>query len=150
MLLNIKKFDELTPDEIWQIYRLRCAVFVVEQNCVYQDIDEYDKISYHVFYTENGSIIAYLRVLPQNTVFDSASIGRVLCTQRRKGIGSRLVKEGVKTAAEKFGAQKVAAAAQTYVKEMYQKLGFVQTSGEFLEDGIPHIKMIIDTAKINI
>lgn len=141
MKLYVKSFSELTNDEIWQIYRMRIAVFVVEQNCVYQDVDEYDKCAYHLFYKDGDEIIAYLRVLPENTFFSSPSIGRVLCTRRRQGLASALVGEGINTAKEVFGAKLITIEAQTYVKEMYEKLGFTQVSGEFLEDGIPHIKM---------
>lgn len=141
MKLYVKSFSELTNNEIRQIYRLRIAVFVVEQNCVYQDVDEYDECAYHLFYKDGDEIIAYLRVLPENTFFTLPSIGRVLCTRRRQGIASALVREGIDTAKEVFGAKLIKIEAQTYVKEMYEKLGFTQVSDEFLEDGIPHIKM---------
>ena len=141
MKLCVKKFHELSLDELWQIYKLRADVFIVEQNCAYQDIDEYDKLAYHLFYEENGEISAYLRVLPAGTFFDTPSIGRVLSVRRRHGLASRLVKEGIKTAEEKFGAKAITIEAQTYVKEMYEKLGFIQTSDEFLDVGIPHVKM---------
>ncbi len=141
MELCVKQFCDLSLDELWQIYKLRADVFIVEQNCAYQDIDEYDKLAYHLFYEENGEISAYLRVLPAGTFFDTPSIGRVLSVRRRQGLASRLVKEGIKTAEEIFGAKIITIEAQTYVKEMYEKLGFIQTSDEFLDVGIPHVKM---------
>ncbi|MBE6625847.1 MAG: GNAT family N-acetyltransferase, partial [Ruminococcaceae bacterium] len=92
----------------------------------------------------NGELIAYLRVLDRGVVFDEVAIGRVLCLDRRKGIGTSLMREGIKVAGEKLGADRVVIEAQTYVREMYDKLGFVQTSGEFLDHGIPHIKMELE------
>ena len=148
MEVFIKKFDELSVDELWQIYRLRMAVFVIEQECIYQDIDEFDKVAYHVFFTENNEITAYLRVLPSGTVFDTPSIGRVIAVKRRCGLGSEIVRQGIAVAQKYFNAKKITIEAQTYVKSMYEKLGFVQTSEEFLEDGIPHIKMELDINEI--
>ncbi|MBQ7596060.1 MAG: GNAT family N-acetyltransferase [Clostridia bacterium] len=141
MELFIKNFSELSLDELWQILKVRADVFIVEQNCAYQDIDEYDKLAYHLFYTDEGEITAYLRVLPQNTFFETPSIGRVLSVRRRQGLASQLVSEGIKVAKEKLNADKITIEAQTYVKEMYEKLGFIQTSDEFLDVGIPHVKM---------
>ncbi len=141
MELIIKKFSELTIDELWEIYKLRADVFIVEQECPYQDIDEFDKVSYHLYMRDDSGIYAYLRVLPAETVYDSVSIGRVISMKRRQGIGTQLVKEGMKIACKKFGAEEIMISAQVYVKEMYEKLGFVQISDEFLEIGIAHIKM---------
>ena len=140
MYLYIKTFSELTGDDVYDILKARHDVFIVEQNCPCQEIDGRDRGAYHVFYRNNGELIAYLRVLDRGVVFDEVAIGRVLCLDRRKGIGTSLMREGIKVAGEKFGADRVVIEAQTYVREMYDKLGFVQTSGEFLDHGIPHIK----------
>lgn len=144
MDLYIKTFSELTGDDVYDILKARHDVFIVEQNCPCQEIDGRDRGAYHVFYRNNGELIAYLRVLDRGVVFDEVAIGRVLCLDRHKGIGTSLMREGIKVAGEKFGADRVVIEAQTYVREMYDKLGFVQTSGEFLDHGIPHIKMELE------
>lgn len=141
MELYIKKFSELTVDEVYAILKARHDVFIVEQNCPCEEIDGRDQDAYHVFYKDGGKLVAYLRVLNRGVVFDDVAIGRVLCLNRRHGIGTSLMREGIKVAKEKFGADKVVIEAQTYVRSMYDKIGFVQTSGEFLDHGIPHIKM---------
>lgn len=141
MELVIKTFQELNNDEIFDIYKLRFDVFVCEQNCVYQDIDEYDKKAYHVYYKENGKIIAYLRVLPQNVRFKEASIGRVISTKRREGLGTKIVNEGIKVATDKCHADSIYLEAQSYAIKLYENLGFIKCDDEFVEDGIPHTPM---------
>lgn len=144
MDLYIKSFSDLTGDDVYDILKARHDVFIVEQNCPCEEIDGRDRGAYHVFYRDNGVLIAYLRVLDRGVIFDDVAIGRVLCLDRRKGIGSSLMREGIKVAREKFGADKIVIEAQTYVRSMYDKLGFVQTSDEFLDHGIPHIKMELE------
>ena len=139
----LKKFSELTVDELFEIYKLRISVFVVEQHCPYQDADDFDRTALHLCAWEAGKLIAYLRVLPKNTVFDEASLGRVISVRRRCGIGSLLVSEGIRAAREKLNADCIVIEAQTYARGLYEKQGFVQISDEFLEDGIPHIKMLL-------
>ena len=112
MELVVKHFRELSAEELFDIYKLRVSVFVVEQACPYQEVDDADKLAYHVFLKDADGIQAYLRVLPEKDVFDEVSIGRVKIE------------------------------AQTYAKGLYEKAGFVQSSEEFLEDGIPHVQMI--------
>lgn len=144
MELVVKKFKELTTDELYEILRVRVNVFVVEQKCPYEEIDNKDKSAYHVFLKENGEIVAYLRVIKQGVSFEEASIGRVLTTKRKKGYANIILKEGIKIAKEKFKADKIKIEAQTYAKKLYEKFGFKQISDEFLEDGIPHIKMLLE------
>lgn len=144
MTFTVKRFNELTNDELFDMYHLRNEVFVVEQECIYQDIDSHDKVAAHVFMFDEGRLMGYLRVLPKNTVFEDVSIGRVISVERRKGNGSLLVKEGIRVAAEVFNADKITIEAQTYARSLYEKLGFVQVSDEFPEDGIPHIKMQLE------
>ncbi len=144
MKLQMKHYQDLTLDELHDIYRLRVAVFVVEQNCPYQEIDGKDKTAWHLWLEDDaGLMFAYLRVLPPGVSFDDASIGRVICTKRRQGWATILMKEGIRVAKEKFGAGKITIEAQVYARTLYEKVGFVQTSEEFLEDGIPHIKMTL-------
>lgn len=145
MELHIKHYKELTTDELHDIYRYRVSVFVVEQNCPYQEVDGNDRVSWHLWLEDNGEMVAYLRVLPAGTTFDDVSIGRMICTRRRQGLATRLLKEGIRLAVEKFCAERITIEAQVYARGLYEKVGFAQTSGEFLEDGIPHIKMTLET-----
>ena len=138
MKLNIKTFDELTKEELYEILKLRSAIFVVEQNCAYQDLDDAD------FYTDEDGIQAYLRILDKGVMSEDVRIVRVISKKRRCGIGTKLIKEAIKVAVDKFDADKVFVEAQVYVKEMYEKLGFVQISDEFLDVGVPHVKMILN------
>lgn len=144
MQLIIKHFNELTADELYDILAARAEVFVVEQNCAYQDLDGIDKNAYHLYYKENGKIVAYLRVIDKGERLDEVSIGRVISLKRRCGLGSALMREGLRVAKEKFGATKVKIGAQLYAKPFYESVGFKQISGEYLEDGIPHIYMLAE------
>ncbi len=141
MELIIKHFSELTAEELWEIYYLRVKVFVVEQSCVYQDVDGHDKAAWHLWLRDGEGMQAYARVLPAGTTFDTPAVGRVISMKRRQGLGTRIVRAAVETAVEKFGAETVTIEAQTYARALYEGIGFRQTSEEFLEDGIPHIKM---------
>ena len=146
MQLVIKHYNELTADELYDILAARAEVFVVEQNCAYQDLDGIDKNAYHVYYKEDGKIVAYLRVIDKGERLDEVSIGRVISLKRRCGLGSALMREGLRVAKEKFGATKVKIGAQLYAKPFYESVGFQQISGEYLEDGIPHIYMLAELA----
>ncbi len=141
MELIIKHFNELTTEELMQIYRLRIGVFVVEQNCPYQDIDGWDSSAYHVYLKDEEGIQAYLRVLPQGTRYDDASLGRVISIKRRCGLATRLLQEGITLARQKFGAKRLTIGAQIYACSLYEKVGFVRTDYEYMEDGIPHVRM---------
>ena len=144
MQLFIKKFEEMSAEELYDILAARAEVFVVEQNCAYQDLDGIDKDAYHVYFKEDGKIMAYLRVIDKEKRLDEVSIGRVISLKRRCGLGSALMKEGLRVAKEKFGADKVKIGAQLYAKPFYESVGFKQVSGEYLEDGIPHIYMLAE------
>lgn len=144
MKLIVKRFEELTVSELYAILALRDRVFVVEQNCVYQEADGKDAHAYHVWLEEDGEILAYLRVLEAGVSFDEVSIGRVIAVRRRQGFGSRIVAEGIKVAKTRLGAKAIRIEAQTYARGLYEKLGFVQTTDEFLDDGIPHIGMLLE------
>jgi ElaA protein len=101
----VKKFDELTVNELYEIIKLRAAVFVVEQNCAYQDLDDVDQEAYHVYLQEKGEIVAYLRVVDKGKRLDEVSIGRVISLKRRQGLGTKLMQAGIQVAKEKFGAR---------------------------------------------
>lgn len=141
MELIIKHFSQLTPEELMKIYKLRVAVFVVEQNCPYQEVDGADKWAYHLWLRDENGILAYARALPPGITFPTASIGRIISVKRRCGLGSKIVSAAIETAREKFSVSEITIEAQVYARGLYEKAGFVQTSAEFLEDGIPHIEM---------
>ena len=146
-MLTVKRFDELTREELFAIYRVRTAVFVVEQNCPYQEVDEYDPDSVHITLWQGKMVLAYCRLLPKGCRFDEVSIGRVLATVRRRGYASRVVREALHYAETVFGCERVILDAQTYAERFYAKLGFVKSSDVFLEDGIPHIQMTYTAKK---
>ena len=144
MEIIVKHFSDLSVQELFEIYKLRVSVFVVEQHCPYQEVDNADKAAYHVWLQDEDGIEAYARVLPQGAAFPSAAIGRVIAVKRRLGLGSRVVAAAIDVAASKFNADKITIEAQVYARGLYEKLGFRQTSDEFLEDGIPHIQMQLE------
>ena len=117
------------------------SVFVVEQKCYYQEVDDADKVAYHVWLRDGDGIQAYARVLPCGAAFPEVAIGRVLAVKRRCGLGSRIVAAAIDTAKERLHADTITIEAQTYARKLYENFGFNQTSEEFLEDGIPHIQM---------
>ena len=143
MQIVVKCFDELSARELFEIYKLRVSVFVVEQKCPYQEVDDADRSAYHIVLRDEDGIQAYARVLPPGVSFPETSIGRVIAVKRRCGLGSRIVSAAIETAREKFAAETITIEAQTYARGLYEKFGFRQSSGEFLEDGIPHIKMTL-------
>ena len=140
----IKQFNELTLDELYKILKVRTSIFVVEQNCPYQELDDLDQNSYHIYLEEDNQIIAYARVIPKDNPFHEVSIGRVLVTKRRHGYGTKIVQKAIEVAIEKYHTEKIVIEAQTYVKKMYENVGFKQISMPFLEDGIEHVKMIYE------
>ena len=142
MELTVKSFAQLTKEELYEILRVRAEVFVVEQNCVYQDMDSVDYSAIHVFYKEENKIKAYLRIF--NIEEKVVQIGRVLTTERGVGLGGKIICEGIRVAKEKMQAEKIYIEAQSYAIKFYERVGFRQISEEFLEDGIPHVKMILE------
>ncbi len=141
MELIRKRFAELTADELYEILRLRAAVFVVEQSCAYQDIDGRDRGALHIWLRDADGIQAYLRVMNSDDTHPCPTIGRVIAVKRRCGLGTRIVHEGIAAARECFGAERIYLEAQVYAKELYEKCGFTQVTEPFDEDGIPHIGM---------
>ncbi len=144
MELTVKRFEELDINELYEILKLRVDVFVVEQSCPYPELDEKDKAAWHVYFREDGKITAYLRVLDPGVSFDTAAIGRVISARRRCGLGTKLLKEGIRVARERMNTEAIKIEAQTYARAFYELQGFRQTSEEFLEDGIPHIEMTLE------
>lgn len=144
MEVIVKRFKELSLEELYQIIKVRIDVFSLEQNCLYQDLDDKDQYAYHVYIKENNNIKAYLRILDKGVSFDEIAIGRVLTTERGAGYGNIILKEGIRVVKDIIKSEKIIIEAQSYAKGYYEKFGFKQVSDEFLEDGIPHIKMILN------
>lgn len=141
MELTVKHFSQLSAEELFEIYKLRVSVFIVEQRCPYQDVDDADRTAYHLWLRDENGIAAYARLLPPGVTFPTAAIGRVIAVRRRCGLGTRIVDAAINAAREKLSADAITIEAQVYARSLYEKAGFVQTSGEFLEDGIPHVQM---------
>lgn len=141
MQTYVKRFDQLSTHELYQILKLRVDVFVVEQKCPYEEIDNLDYHAIHVYFKEADEIIAYLRILDKGVESEDVAIGRVISAKRRCGIGSKLLSEGIKATKENFKAERIYIEAQSYARKFYENLGFKQISEEFLLDDIPHIKM---------
>lgn len=142
MEIIVKTFQQLTTEELYEILKIRCAVFIVEQNCPYQDIDDTDKTALHIFLRdEKGAIISYLRLFEKDAA--TAHIGRVLTMQRGKGHGKAVLKAGIKAAEEIMGKKQIYLEAQSYATGFYEKEGFAVVGEEFLEDGIPHKPMML-------
>ena len=141
----LKKFDELTALELYAIMQLRNEVFVVEQNCVYQDADDKDPLSYHLAGLESGNLVAYCRLIPPGIVYPECSIGRVVSSPkyRKIGAGRKLMQVAIENAFRLFNCNTIKIGAQLYLMEFYASLGFIQCSGQYLEDGIPHIAMLL-------
>ena len=136
-----KSFQELTVDELYELLRVRSEVFVVEQNCVYQDMDGDDQQSVHLWLTIADKVVALARVCPAGTHMKEISIGRVVTTERGKGYGKQIMLHAIKAAKEHFCAKQIDIEAQEYAKGFYESMGFKQSSETFILDGIPHIKM---------
>ncbi len=141
LVLHKKLFRELTVDELYELLRVRAEVFVVEQDCVYQDLDGDDQVSVHLWLTDGDKVVALCRVCPAGTHMEEVSIGRVITTERNKGYGKRIMLEGIKVAQEHFDAKHIDIEAQEYARGFYEQVGFRQSSEPFMLDGIPHIRM---------
>lgn len=141
----LKKFEDLTPHELYAILQLRNEVFVVEQNCAYQDADNKDLHSFHLMGWKDNKLVAYTRLLPPGLSYPEPSIGRVVTSPsvRKEGYGRELMKTSIDKVYNLFGHQPVRIGAQLYLKNFYASLGFQQMSGIYLEDGIEHIEMIL-------
>lgn len=140
---QIKPFEALTVNELYDILRLRSEIFVVEQNCVYLDLDGKDKLALHLFGEYEGRIVACSRLFKPGISFDNSSIGRVVVAinYRDKKWGHELMREAISGIKHHFGESQITIGAQLYLKKFYESHGFVQSSVMYLEDNIPHIEM---------
>lgn len=142
---TLKPFDELALTELYALLQLRVAVFVVEQNCPFQDIDGLDDRAHHLLgYTEAGELAAYARLFDAGISYAQVAIGRVAVgrAHRRLGLGQELLQQAVAQCKMLFGAQPIKLGAQLYLKRFYEEFGFEQCGEGYLEDGIPHIPML--------
>jgi len=142
---EIKKFDELSAKELYMIMRLRAEVFIVEQNCPYQDADGKDLKSWHLMgYDQDGDLVVFSRILPSGVSYEEVSIGRVVSSPKVRGTGAgrALMKRSLEEIEKLSGNVPVKIGAQLYLKKFYESFGFVTSSDEYLEDGIPHIEML--------
>ena len=146
MILNhtVKSFQELSNEELYAILRLRSEVFVVEQNCPYQDLDNKDQKCFHLMLYEGDFLAAYCRLLPAGISYLENSIGRVISapSYRGTGVGKIVMELGIRYCEQFFGAEPIRIGAQVYAKGFYAAFGFLEEGEEYLEDGIPHIEMV--------
>ena len=141
LILHKKTFGELTTDKLYELLRVRSEVFVVEQNCVYQDMDGDDQSSIHLWLTQGERVVALARVCPAGTHMQEISIGRVITTDRGKGYGKQIMLHAIDAAIGHFDARRIDIEAQEYARGFYESVGFKQSSDTFILDGIPHIRM---------
>jgi ElaA protein len=141
---SLKQFAELSPFELYDILRLRSEVFVVEQQCIFLDMDDKDQQAHHLQGRLDDELIVSVRILPPGLAYDEPSIGRVVGSPRHRGLGAGklLMEEAIKATHTLYGQQPIKIGAQQYLKKFYEDLGFIQCSETYLEDDIPHIKMI--------
>ena len=144
MNVIIKKYEDLTLDELYDILRIRVLIFVVEQNALCDEIDGKDRNAYHVFIREDGEIKAYLRVFSNDDSNREVKIGRVLTTERGKGYGRLVMEKGIETARKAYNPKRINIHSQDYVIEFYEKLGFKQVSDVFIEEDRPHVSMDLE------
>ena len=144
MQVFTKSFDELSRKELYQLLQLRSEVFIVEQECAYQDVDGKDDIALHVLGYEGDELVAYTRFFPPGVYDDSARIGRVVVrdTYRGKGLGVDIMMATMEAIKKQVQTEHMSLSAQTYLIRFYRDLGFEETGEEYLEDGIPHVLMI--------
>lgn len=143
---KIKRFEELSTSELYGLLRLREQVFIIEQNCIYPDLDNKDQKAIHVLGCKNEEVIAYSRIFKPGDYFDTASIGRVVVAQhvRKTKLGFRLMQKSIEEVKKQFNEDSITISAQCYLIEFYKSLGFVPVREKYLEDDIPHIRMIRD------
>lgn len=143
MKVFFKLFDELSTNELYALLQLRSEVFVVEQNCVYQDIDEKDKKAIHLLAYHDDILVGYLRIFRKGDYFEQVSIGRVVIKDkfRTHGYGHVILKDAIDYIKSDLNDNQIKLSAQTYLKAFYESHGFIQKGEEYLEDDIPHVAM---------
>jgi ElaA protein len=140
----IKKFEDLTASELYDLLRERVNVFVVEQNCPYPEVDDKDQSSYHLYAKKNGEVVAYTRLLPAGVSYEQAAIGRVLVKEswRKTGLGRELMERSMDFFKNQLKEKEIKLQAQEYAMDFYGSFGFKPVSEVYLEDDIPHVDMV--------
>ena len=143
LAFKLKRFNELSTAELYDLLQLRSEVFVVEQNCIYQDIDGKDQLAFHLLAYTDQVLVAYSRIFKPGDYFSEASIGRVVVDRRFRGknYGYALMEKAIQCVAEEIGAVRIHISAQQYLQKFYESLGFITDGHFYLEDGIPHLGM---------
>lgn len=145
MLWLWKHFSELTPLQVYQVIQLRERVFVVEQNCIYLDCDDRDLTAWHLLGYKDDQLVAYLRVFSPGKKYHEAAFGRVVTSPsaRASGIGKELIKVGIEKIKASYPQSAIRISAQAYLQKFYENFGFQRVGKDYLEDGIPHIEMLL-------
>ena len=145
-MIITKIFSELDTEDLYQILRIRSEVFVVEQDCVYQDIDNKDQNDIHLYYKENDQIVAYTRIFKAGDYYENPCIGRVVVSKKNRGnnLGKKIMIDSMEYIKQNIKGEKIELSAQKYLDKFYKDLGFYKIGEDYLEDGIPHQRMIFD------
>ena len=145
MKVEVKKFSELSIGELYELLKLRTEIFVVEQECIYQDMDGKDNKATHILGKQEDKIVAYTRIFGPGDYYDQPCIGRVVVDKERRGEekGKEIMEASIKYVKENYINKKIILSAQKYLEKFYKDLGFFVEGDEYLEDGIPHQKMIL-------
>lgn len=145
----LKEFDELSIDELYEILKLRAEVFVVEQDCAYNDLDDRDQMALHLFLKNDDEIIAVSRILPENVAFEDMAIGRVIVKKeyRGQGIAKKIMQKAVDYIINDLKKDKIRLSGQAYLVRFYEDLGFKKVSDVYLEDGIDHFEFLYEVKK---
>ena len=145
-MIITKTFSELNTEELYQILRLRSEVFVVEQDCIYQDLDNKDQKAIHLYFKENDEILAYTRIFKAGYYYENPSIGRVVVSKKNRGkdVGKKIMIDSIEYIKQNIKGKKIELSAQKYLDKFYKDLGFYKTGEDYLEDGIPHQRMLFD------
>lgn len=146
MKWKFKKFSELSLEELYGILQLRAEIFVVEQDCPYQDLDDKDSAAWHLFLEDNGNIVAYLRILPEGISYDEMAIGRVVVKEeyRHRGIAKQMMKKAIGFIVDDLNRTEIKLSGQAYLTDFYMSLGFKLNSDCYLEDGIEHFEFFYE------
>lgn len=149
---NLKTFNQLSVDDLYQILQLRCQVFVLEQACPYLDIDSKDQEAFHLYYKESDQVVGYCRILPPGLSFQEASIGRFLVAEshRKKGLGQKILARAIEYCWQVRDYDCLKISAQTYLLGFYQSFGFECVSAPYLEDGIEHVDMVLMRGSVSL
>ncbi len=148
MEVVVKTFGELQVEELYKLLQLRSDIFVVEQDCIFLDPDDRDQEALHVLGWEGTELVGYARIFGPGDYFEQASIGRVAVkkTFRGRGLGIQVMQASINAVKERFGREEVTLSAQKYLEEFYRDLGFKREGEDYLEDGIPHLRMVLEKA----